>query len=121
MSRNRQRAQRAGLRAEMAAAWWLRLKGYRIEGRNLRTPVGEINLVARRGRTVAIVEVKLRGHRDALGAAVPRPQQERLVNAARWLLAQRPAYAALTLRFDVLLVIPWRFPVHFPNAWGEIR
>jgi putative endonuclease len=56
----RQSAERGGRRAESLAAWWLRLKGWRILARRVRTPVGEIDLVARRGRTIAFVEVKAR-------------------------------------------------------------
>ena len=119
MTEKRRRARRAGLRAEAAAAWYLRCKGYRIEAQNLRTPVGEIDIVARRGDTVAIVEVKRRPAAGDLGAAVTPAQQRRLVNAARWLVSARPGLARLTVRFDVVLVTPRRLPLHLPNAWQE--
>lgn len=117
MTEKRRQAQRAGLRAETAAAWFLRCKGYRIEAKNLRTPVGEIDIVARRGGTVAIVEVKRRPDASDLGSAVSAAQQRRLVNAANWLLSARPRMARLTIRFDVVLVTPGRLPLHLPNAW----
>ena len=61
MSRQRRRrAYGLGRRAEWMAAWWLRLKGYRILARDFRVAVGEIDLIARRGRTLALVEVKAR-------------------------------------------------------------
>ena len=113
----RRRARRAGLRAETAAAWYLRCKGYRIEAQNLRTPLGEIDIAARRGGTLAIVEVKHRPEAGDLGSAVTAAQQRRLVNAAGWLLSARPALARLTVRFDVVLVTPGRLPLHLPNAW----
>ena len=46
--------------AESLAAWSLRLRGYRIVARRFRTPLGEIDLIAQRGRLVAFVEVKAR-------------------------------------------------------------
>ena len=113
----RRRAQRAGLRAETVAAWYLRCKGYRIEAQNLRTPLGEIDIAARRGGTLAIVEVKRRPDAGELGSAVTPAQQRRLVNAAGWLLSARPGLARLTVRFDVVLVTPGRLPLHLPNAW----
>ncbi|MDE0705931.1 MAG: YraN family protein [Rhodospirillaceae bacterium] len=116
-SEKRRRARRAGLRAETAAVWFLRCKGYRIEAKNLRTPLGEIDIAARRGGTLAIVEVKRRADAADLGSAVTAAQQRRLVNAAGWLLSARPALARLTVRFDVVLVAPGRLPLHLPNAW----
>ena len=56
----RRRAERGGRRAEALAALWLRLKGWTILARRVRTPVGEVDLIARRGRTIAFVEVKAR-------------------------------------------------------------
>lgn len=113
----RRRARRAGLRAETAAVWFLRCKGYRIVAKNLRTPVGEIDIAVRRGDTLAIVEVKRRPDAGDLGSAVTPAQQRRLVNAAGWLLSARPGLARLTVRFDVVLVTPGRLPLHLPNAW----
>ena len=113
----RRRARRAGLRAETAAVWYLRCKGYRIVVKNLRTPVGEIDIAVRRGGTLAIVEVKRRPDAGDLGNAVAPAQQRRLVNAAGWLLSVRPGLARLTVRFDVVLVTPGRLPLHLPNAW----
>jgi len=121
MTAKRQQARRAELRAETVAAWWLRLKGYRVTDRNLRTPLGEIDIIARRGETVAIVEVKQRPDAATGSTAVSVHQQKRLINAARWLISARPALAALTIRFDVILVTPRRFPLHIRDAWRENR
>ncbi|MBX3492488.1 MAG: YraN family protein [Parvibaculum sp.] len=109
------------MRAETIAALWLRLKGYRILARRLKTRAGEIDMVARRGRVLAVVEVKasaqaaMAGER-AVEALLPR-QQQRLARAAMHLLAMRPALAGLDLRFDLVLVAPRRLPRHLPDAW----
>ncbi len=114
-TRRRRAGYRSGLLAESAAALLLRAKGWRILARRMRTPVGEIDIVAERNGTVAFVEVKLR--RDlatARGALAPR-QRRRLENAARWWLAANPRYLASTCRFDLVAVNRWLFPVHLPN------
>ncbi len=96
---------------------WLRLKGYRILARNYRAPVGEIDIVARRGRTVAMVEVKARATRTAAAEALAPRQQNRIARAAEHFFAARPELAALNMRFDMMLVQPWRLPVHVRDAW----
>jgi len=112
-------AERRGRRAEAVAALWLRLKGYRVVDRRVRTPVGEIDLVLRRGRLVVFAEVKRRGAiADGLTAVGPA-QRRRIGRAAQWWLARHPALADRTIRFD-LLVIPARgWPRHLANAWME--
>lgn len=106
-----------GRRGEWLACWWLRLHGWRVVARNLRTPVGEIDVVARRGRVLAIIEVKTRPDLAAAAVAISPRQQERLVRAAHWLVAGRPDLAELDVRFDALLVRPWSLPRHVPDAW----
>lgn len=115
----RRRAFRRGHVAETAAAWLLRCKGYRIIARRVRTPMGEIDLIARRGRTTAFVEVKQRPVRDlALEAVSPR-QARRMVGAAHyWLNAQNTATAEGDWRFDIVVVTPYQLPRHLPNAFG---
>ena len=93
------------------------LRGYRILGRRLRSPVGEIDIVARRGAVLAIIEVKARPDPAAAAAAVTLRQRERLMRAAGWLVAGRPDLATLQVRFDVMLVTPWRWPRHMVDAW----
>lgn len=113
----RRRAWRRGLWAETLCAASLTLRGYRILGRRLRSPVGEIDIVARRGRILAVIEVKARGAMEAAAEAVTARQRQRLTRAAGWLLAGRPHLAALQVRFDVMLVAPWRMPKHVVDAW----
>lgn len=115
----RQNAARRGRMAERLAAIWLRLKGYRILGRNLRTPVGEIDLLARRGTLLVICEVKHRPTLDqALHAVTPR-QQMRLTRAAEYVLA-RPNHGTQGVtgtRFDLIAIVNGRLPQHIKDAW----
>ncbi|MBC8338692.1 MAG: YraN family protein [Rhodospirillales bacterium] len=106
-----------GLFAETLAAWHLRFRGYRILARRFRGPVGEIDIVARRGRLLVFVEVKAR--RDALTAAesiTPR-QRNRIIRAAQAFVQARPALAALDQRFDAILIGSGWWPVHLVDAW----
>lgn len=115
----RRRAWRRGRLAEAMCRLSLRLKGYRILARNLRTPVGEIDIVARRGRIVAVVEVKARLD-GADPGLVPAPRQRRrIARAAGAFLAMNPALAGLSVRFDVMSVTGWRWPRHLADAWRE--
>jgi len=103
----------------MVCVWYLRLRGYRILARRLRTPVGEIDILARRGDVLAAIEVKARDRiADAAEAVTPR-QRRRVARAAAWVLTGRPALADLALRFDAMLIAPRRLPVHIPDAWRE--
>ncbi len=113
----RRRAYGRGRRAETMAAWWLRLKGYRIVARGFRAPLGEIDIIARRGRILALVEVKARGDLATAREALTLRQRKRIENAATIFLQHRPALAVLDLRFDVVLVAPGRRPHHMTDAW----
>ena len=116
-SRRRRNAWRRGRVAETLCMVWLALRGYRIMEKRLRTPVGEIDIVARRGRTLAIIEVKARADRSLALAAIGPQQRRRLRRAAAWLVAGRADLATLDIRFDVLAVAPWRLPQHVIDAW----
>ncbi|MCX8278758.1 YraN family protein [Phyllobacterium sp. 0TCS1.6C] len=113
----RRRAYFRGHAAERLAAAALMLKGYRIVARRYRTRLGEIDIIARRGRLVLIVEVKARANlaqaMDALGTATMR----RIEAAADLWLARQPDHAALSIRFDLVAILPWRWPVHVPAAY----
>ena len=114
----RQAAFRRGIVSEGLAANWLRLKGYRILASRFRTKHGEIDLIARRGATVAFVEVKARRTRDAALEAVDRRSQQRIVNAARSWISQNPTDETATYRFDVIAIVPWSRPYHLENAFA---
>lgn len=114
---SKQRANRFGRHAEALACALLVLKGYRLLARNLRLPVGEIDIVARRGRTLAFVEVKARSGDGATAEALSPRQRRRIVRAAEWFLSTRPELTAMTTRFDLVLVERWRWPEHRTSAW----
>ncbi len=116
-TKRRRRAYGRGRRAETMAAWWLRLKGYRIVARGFRARHGEIDIIARRGRILALVEVKARGDLATAREALTPRQRKRIENAATIFLQHRPALAGLDLRFDVVLVAPRHRPRHIPDAW----
>ena len=116
--RKRRAAYGLGHRGERLAAWALRLKGFRILARRYRTPAGEIDLIARRGGTLAIVEVKRRARLADAGEAIRRRQQRRVVHAAQAYLQRHPELDRLQLRFDALLLVPRRLPHHIKDAWN---
>lgn len=113
---NRQEAERRGRRAEALAALWLRLKGWRILARRARVPGGEVDIVARRGRTLAFVEVKARGSEEAAGFALDALRIRRVVAAAER-LAPRYMRAGDEVRIDAMFVTPGRLPRHLPDVW----
>ncbi len=115
----RRRAQARGLWAETLTAWRLRLAGYRVIARNFRVPAGEIDLIARRGRVLAFVEVKARAEIGQAAEALGTRQRQRIRNAAAAFLARRPDLAGLDLRFDMVLVTPGRLPRHVVDAWRD--
>ena len=117
MTDGRRRAERYGRHAESLAAWLLRLKGYRILARGYRSRVGELDIVARRGRVLAFVEVKARGDVSEAAEALRPAQRSRIARAAEAFQASRPELRALLVRFDVVLVAPGRRPHHLPDAW----
>ena len=110
----RQKAERGGRRAERLAAWWLRLKGWRILAVRARTPVGEVDLVARRGRTLAFIEVKARATESEADWALDDYRLRRVMRAADALLS-RYMRDGDTVRIDAMFVTPWRFPRHLTN------
>lgn len=116
---NRHKRYQSGHHAEWLAAWWLRLKGYRILARRVKTPVGEIDLLARRGRLWAVVEVKYRQDRETAAAAIPARQWQRIARAFEWWQMQNGGNSTgqNAVRFDAILVAPRRFPTHVQDAW----
>jgi putative endonuclease len=111
-------AERQGRRAEALAALWLQLKLYRIIERRLKTPVGELDLIAERFGTTVFVEVKSRRAETGATDAYGKVNTNRLVRAAEWYLSKHPKLAATSLRFDVIFLAPGALPRHLKNAFG---
>jgi putative endonuclease len=116
-SRRGREARLSGRRGELIAALWLIAKGYRILGFRLKTRVAEIDLLAWRGQTLAVVEVKRRLALAAALEAVTFDQRERLRRAGAQIAASRPALAGASVRLDLLALAPGRLPMHIPDAW----
>jgi len=115
----RLRAERQGRRGETLAAWYLRLTGWRVLDRRVKTRRGEVDLVARRGRTVCFVEVKWRRSAIELETAVDAYRLRRVAEAAA-ALAGRYAHVTDDVRIDVLLMAPGRWPRRIVNAWQPL-
>ena len=112
----REAAEKRGRQAEKTAARFLRLKGWRILGERVRTPRGEVDLVAKRGGLVAFVEVKARTRMEDLEQAIDLRRLQRVADAAE-ILYSRYCTKGEDMRIDVILIAPRRLPVHLPNVW----
>ena len=113
-----QDAEKRGRRSETIAALWLRLKGYRVLGRRIKTHAGEIDLAALQPfGPVCFIEVKARALTRAAAEAVGAEQRTRIARAASLYLASRPGLAKRGARFDVIAVAPFRPPRHMRDVW----
>ena len=117
MTRDRRRAEAGGRSAERLAAWWLRLKGWRILDCRARVPGGEVDLVARRGRILAFVEVKARANEAGAAMALDQYRLRRVAVAAER-LAPRYARPGDDIRIDAIFILPRRLPRHLANVWN---
>ncbi|HJR83001.1 MAG TPA: YraN family protein [Sphingomicrobium sp.] len=113
---NREAAEKRGRGAETLACWWLRLHGWRIVARRARVPGGEVDIIARRRRTLAFVEVKARATKDAAAMSLDAWRLRRVVTAAER-LAPRYLKPGDDLRIDAIFIVPGRLPSHLPNVW----
>jgi putative endonuclease len=108
--------------AELLCVLSLSLRGWRVIDRSVvtgrGTGAGEIDIVARRGRVLAFIEVKARPDLDQAAAAISPAQQQRLVRGAQAYLARHPQFADLQPRFDAMLVAPKHWPRHLMDAWS---
>jgi putative endonuclease len=113
---SRQGAERDGRRGETLAALWLMVRGWSILGRRVRTPVGEVDIIARRGATLAFIEVKWR-RTEAENALSLDHYRLRRVAAAAEALSHRYMRAEDVVRIDAVFVSPGKLPRHVPNVW----
>ncbi|HET7164552.1 MAG TPA: YraN family protein [Pseudolabrys sp.] len=113
----RQAAFRVGISAESRAAAFLIAKGFRILARRWRSPLGEIDIVARRRHLLVFAEVKARASLDEAAEAVSDRQRRRIAAAAEIWLAANPDETIRDIRFDAILVAPSKIPRHIPAAF----
>ncbi|MCA8929201.1 MAG: YraN family protein [Alphaproteobacteria bacterium] len=119
MTAERQRRERLGRAAEAQAAGWLRAQGYTILAERLRTPSGEIDLIAFRPPVLALVEVKARASTGRGLYALSARQAARIAAAGEHFLADHPEHADSFVRLDLIVVTPGGPPQHFPDAWQQ--
>ncbi len=113
----RKRAERRGRWSEWGAAMYLLARGYRILAMRYRVRAGEVDIIARRGEVIAFVEVKAR--RDLMAAidAVTFTSQNRIRAAGDHWLARQPDAARLSRRYDIVAIVPWKWPRHIEGAF----
>ena len=113
---SRQDAEKRGRGAETIACWYLRMRGWRVLARRARVPGGEVDIVAKRGRTLAFVEVKARATDEAAAFSLDAYRLRRVVVAAER-LAPRFQRDGDELRIDAIFIVPFRWPRHLTNIW----
>ena len=114
----RKEAERFGRWGERRAAWWLRLKGWRILDQRVKLQAGEIDLVARRGQTTAFIEVKTRATAAALDLAIDEYRLRRVAAAVN-AISHRYARPGDDIQIDIILIAPRTWPRHMTNVWHE--
>ena len=112
----RQLAEKRGRGAETLACWYLRLHGWHILARRARVAGGEVDIVARRRRTLAFIEVKARASEDAAAMSLDNYRLRRVATAAER-LAPRYLRPGDDMRIDALFIVPGRWPRHLVNVW----
>lgn len=113
----RKRSQQRGVMAEYLACAWMMLKGYRFCAMRYKTPVGEIDLIMRKGGMLVFVEVKARSGHDAAAFAIHAANQQRVMRAAQHFIVHHPRVADYAVRFDAVLVAWYKMPRHVPHAF----
>lgn len=106
-----------GIFAEACATIYLRCKLYRIVARRMRNHFGEIDIIALRGNCLICIEVKTRSSKESLDEVLTAKQKNRIINAAASFIARHPEFSNHYLRFDLMLLSPYRWPIHITNAW----
>ncbi len=121
--RDRRQAHRLGLKAEKIAAWYLRLKGYRILAERYRIRQGEIDILAKKGRALVAVEVKARQNFSQCEESIAPWKQQKILQAMEHVISGSGKIAGLgdalqhNIRFDAVWIVPGRWPRHIKDAW----
>ncbi len=108
-----------GVYAEIFAALYLKIKGYKIIGRRLKTPVGEIDILCQKAETLSVVEVKYRPTLETAAYSITHRQMERLAKTVQWIDGGK--YFRMKIRFDVLFIVPYKLPKHLKNVWQQSK
>ena len=108
----RQEAERRGHRGEWIAAWYLRFKGYRIVAKRFKTKSGEVDIIARKKDLIVMVEVKARPSVLEAMNAITATAERRIETAGDIWLARQKDFAKLSVRYDLIAIIPRQWPVH---------
>ncbi len=111
-ARERQRRNRRGASSETLAALYLIARGYRILARRYKTPLGEIDLIVRKGRRIGFVEVKRRATLDACEASITTTLAARVRRASDLWRSANLAYRDYDIGFDLVFIVPWQWPIH---------
>ena len=114
----RRKAYARGHKGEGLAGFFLALKGYKILQKRYKTPVGEIDLIARKNESLVFVEVKTRPDFETGAEAITPRQKKRVIRAAQYFIASHPGMAQWPMRFDVILHIPPLKLRHIRDAWS---
>ena len=120
----RQNSQRWGRLAEMMCLFSLKVRGYKIIAHGMRAAgrgsgAGEIDIVVRRGQTLAFIEVKARSDANNALEALRPAQKRRIMRSAEIFIARHPDIRTMDVRFDLMTVLPWRWPHHMKDAWRQ--
>lgn len=115
--RDKVHAWRWGVIAEHICIWVLRFQGYKILARRYKTKVGEIDIIARRFHALVFVEVKARSSYEVGLESISFKQRQRIQKTAEIFLSRSRKKDFNQMRFDVMVVVPWRWPYHLRNAW----
>lgn len=121
LTSKKQKAEKFGKRGEFFARVFLRLKFYRIMNKNYKTPFGEIDIIAKRGKSIVFVEVKIRKNQNNLEEALLAVNKRRISKAANYFIAQNPFLTNNDLRFDVIFLAPNLFPHHIISAFNVVE
>lgn len=113
------KANQDGKKGEFIALFFLRLKGYKCLAKNYKTPVGEIDLVMRKKKTLVFVEVKTRPSLDEALESLRHAQKQRILRTSLWFMKEFKTYANYDIRFDFIGIAPSSWPKHIQNAWGN--
>ena len=112
-------AYKRGIRREILAGLYLTLTGWRVLAWRWKCPLGEIDLVAKKGKVITFIEVKARQNEQSALDSITAHQWRRVLNAADIFMSQQRQYADCSWRFDAIIIVPRKWPKRFKNMWDD--